>query len=143
MQVTDDLTFGSAPTRPLSLTPVLLLDEGPNFLLIAKYKLVWAGHRFSISPTGIWRLITVVWSKPGCQEGSDPKLGLPTLHTSKVTTLRNVNRANGSGGQFSVLHHSMRAIGSWLGPSQPQGPRGSLSRGFLYSLAIEGKLGGR
>jgi len=60
MQVADDDTFGSAPTRPLTLTPVLLLDEGGNFLRVAKDKLVWAGYSSSISPAGIWRLITVV-----------------------------------------------------------------------------------
>ena len=59
MQVADDDTFGSAPTRPLTLTPLLLLDEGRNFVRVAKEKLVWAGHSSSISPAGIWRLITV------------------------------------------------------------------------------------
>jgi hypothetical protein len=39
---------------------VLLLDEGRNFLRVAKDKLVWAGHSPSISPTCIWRLATVV-----------------------------------------------------------------------------------
>jgi len=49
MQVADDDTFGSAPTRPLTLTPLLLLDEGRNFLRVAKDKLVGAGHSSSIS----------------------------------------------------------------------------------------------
>ena len=54
MQVADDATVGSAPTRALTLTPVLLLDEGRNFVRVADYELVGAGHSSSISPAGIW-----------------------------------------------------------------------------------------
>ena len=109
MQVADDDTFGSAPTRPLTLTPVLLIDEGRNFLRVAKDKLLWAGHSSSISPAGIWCPITVVvplnvdhlcccpgggygvgsppCPNPVAQEGSNSNPGLPTLRTPKVTPL--------------------------------------------------------
>jgi methenyltetrahydromethanopterin cyclohydrolase len=54
MQVADDATVGSAPARALTLTPVLLLDEGRNFVRVADYKLVRAGHASGLSPAGIW-----------------------------------------------------------------------------------------
>jgi hypothetical protein len=40
--------------RALTLTPVLLLDEGRNFVRVADYKLVRAGHASGLSPAGIW-----------------------------------------------------------------------------------------
>ena len=54
MQVVDDATIGSAPARALTLTPVLLVDEGRDFVRVAEYKLVRAGHASSLSPAGIW-----------------------------------------------------------------------------------------
>jgi hypothetical protein len=44
IQVADDDTLCRAASRPLTFTPVLLLDEGRDFLRVAKDKLVWAGH---------------------------------------------------------------------------------------------------
>jgi hypothetical protein len=68
MQVADDATVGSAPARALTLTPVLLLDEGRNFVRVADYKLVRLigrattlanmrsnpGHASGLSPAGFW-----------------------------------------------------------------------------------------